>query len=40
MDNKIKPIILDAKKVDVRKIKKLYKPTTIIDSYKQQLEDY
>jgi len=40
MDNKIRPIILDAKKVDARKIKKLYKPTSIIDSYKQQLEDY
>jgi molybdopterin/thiamine biosynthesis adenylyltransferase len=40
MDDKIKPIILGSKKVDIRKIKKLYKTTTIIDSYKQQLEDY
>jgi molybdopterin/thiamine biosynthesis adenylyltransferase len=40
MDDKIKPIILDSKKVDIRKIKKLYKTTTIIDSYKLQLEDY
>jgi len=40
MDDKIKPVILDSKKVDIRKIKKLYKTTTIIDSYKQQLEDY
>jgi hypothetical protein len=39
-DNKIKPIILDANKISLEKIKKQYKIIEIIDSYKQQLEDY
>jgi hypothetical protein len=40
MDNKIKPIILDAQKNNIKKIIKKYKVFKIFDSYKQQLEDY
>ena len=40
MDYKIKTIILDTNKADIRKIKNRYKPVDIIDNYREQLEDY
>jgi molybdopterin/thiamine biosynthesis adenylyltransferase len=40
MDDKIKPIILDAEEVDLKEIKRKYKPLFIIDTYREQLEDY
>ena len=40
MDDKIKPIIWDARRIDIEKIKKEYNPISVIDTFKEQLKDF